>query len=72
MSQHLELEFFLGCYRGLRAVAGVLVTALGDEVDRWSQAVDGQLVAVPQFIVTLCQSTWRRCRRKHNKLPSNL
>lgn len=56
---YLELEFLLGCYRGFRAVAGVLVAAFRDEVDRRSQAVDGQLVAVPQFIVTFCESTWR-------------
>lgn len=57
MWQYLELELLLGCYRGFGAVARVLVTALRDEVDWWSQAVDGQLVSVPKLVVTLCQST---------------
>lgn len=58
MWQHLELEFLLGCCRRFGAVTLVLVAALRDEVDWWSQAVDGQLVAVPELIITFCQSTW--------------
>lgn len=54
---YFELEFLLGCCRGFGAVAGVLIAALRDEVDWWGQAVDGQLVAVPQLVIALCEST---------------
>lgn len=64
---YLQLEFLFRCYRWFRAVAGVLVTALRDEVNRGSQAVDGQLVAVPEFIVTLCESTWKRVLSRREK-----
>jgi len=56
--RYLELELFLGGHGGLGAVGRVVVAALRDEVDRRSQAVDGQLVAVPQLVVALSQRTW--------------
>ena len=58
MERYLELELFLGGYGGLGAVAGVLVAALRDEVDRGGEAVDGQLVAVAQLVVALGQRAW--------------
>lgn len=67
-NKDLELEFLLGCYRRFGTVAGILITALGDKVYGWSQAVDGQLVAVPEFVITLCQSTWRKKKEKSFKI----
>lgn len=68
---YLELELLLGRYGGLGAVARVLVAPFRDEVDGRRQAVDRQLVAVPQLIITLCQCAWEE-EDKENRLELQL
>lgn len=58
--RYLQLELFLGRDGRLRTLAGVLVAALRDEVNGRGQAVDGQLVAGPEFVVAFGQSPCRR------------
>lgn len=54
-----ELRLMSGIGRWLRDIQSLYVTLFLYHVDRWCQAIDWQLVSVPQLIVALCQCTCR-------------
>lgn len=59
-----ELRFMPRIGRRLRNIQSLYVALFLYHVDWWCQAIDWKLVSIPQFIIALCECTFRKGRNE--------